>query len=68
MSGKTTLLSASLAVAIFAVAAGLAMLLTTPAARAAAIDCAAAKTQADLATCTAANAASADVGLNAVYK
>ncbi|CDX56372.1 conserved exported hypothetical protein [Mesorhizobium plurifarium] len=68
MSGKITLLSASLAVAIFAVAAGLAMLLTTPAARAAAIDCAAAKTQADLATCTAANAASADVGLNAVYK
>ncbi|OHV59994.1 hypothetical protein LCM4577_17835 [Mesorhizobium sp. LCM 4577] len=68
MSGKTTLLSISLAVAIFAVAAGLAMLLTTPAARAAAIDCAAAKTQADLATCTAANAASADVGLNAVYK
>ncbi|CDX34058.1 conserved exported hypothetical protein [Mesorhizobium plurifarium] len=68
MSGKTTLLSASLAVAIFAVAAGLAMLLTTPAARAAAIDCAAAKTQADLVTCTAANAASADVGLNAVYK
>lgn len=68
MSGKTTLLSASLAVAIFAVAAGLAMLLTTPAARAAAIDCAAAKTQADLATCTAANATSADVGLNAVYK
>ncbi|MDX8531433.1 lysozyme inhibitor LprI family protein [Mesorhizobium sp. VK25A] len=68
MSGKTTLLSASLAVATFAVAAGLAMLLTTPAARAAAVDCAAAKTQADLATCTAANAASADAGLNAVYK
>jgi uncharacterized protein YecT (DUF1311 family) len=68
MSGKTTLLSASLAVAIFAVVAGLAMLLTIPAARAAAIDCAAAKTQADLATCTAANAASADAGLNAVYK
>ncbi|MDG4878128.1 DUF1311 domain-containing protein [Mesorhizobium sp. WSM4935] len=68
MSGKTTLLSASLAVAIFAVVAGLAMLLTTPAAHAAAIDCAAAKTQADLASCTAANAASADAGLNAVYK
>jgi uncharacterized protein YecT (DUF1311 family) len=68
MSGKTTLLSASLAVAIFASAAGLAMLFTTPAARAAAIDCAAAKTQADLATCTATNAASADAGLNAVYK
>ncbi|TPI19365.1 lysozyme inhibitor LprI family protein [Mesorhizobium sp. B4-1-1] len=67
MSGKTSLLSASLAVAIFAVAAGLAMLLTTPAARAA-TDCAAAKTQADLATCTTANAASADAGLNAVYK
>ncbi len=68
MSGKTTLLSASLAVAIFAVAAGLAMLLTTPAARAAAIDCAVAKTQADLAICTATNTASADAGLNAVYK
>ncbi|WP_246672126.1 MULTISPECIES: lysozyme inhibitor LprI family protein [unclassified Mesorhizobium] len=67
MPSKTTLLSASLAVAIFAVAAGLAMLLTIPAARAA-IDCAAAKTQADLATCTTANAASADAGLNAVYK
>ncbi|MBZ9761404.1 DUF1311 domain-containing protein [Mesorhizobium sp. CA8] len=68
MPSKTTLLSASLAVAIFAVVAGLAMLLTSPVARAAAIDCAAAKTQADLATCTAANAASADAGLNAVYK
>ncbi|BCM18540.1 lysozyme inhibitor LprI family protein [Mesorhizobium sp. J8] len=68
MSGKTTLLSNSLALAIFEVAAGLAMLLTAPAARAAAIDCVAAKTQADLATCTAANAASADAGLNAVYK
>lgn len=68
MSGKTTLLSGSLAVAIFAVAAGLAMLLATPTARAATVDCAAAKTQADLATCTAANAASADAGLNAVYK
>ncbi|CDX41141.1 conserved exported hypothetical protein [Mesorhizobium sp. SOD10] len=68
MSGKITLLSASLAVAIFAVAVGLAVLLATPTAHAAAIDCAAAKTQADLATCTAANAASADAGLNAVYK
>ncbi|MBZ9861554.1 MULTISPECIES: lysozyme inhibitor LprI family protein [unclassified Mesorhizobium] len=68
MSAKTSLLSASLAVAIFAVVAGLTMLPTTPAARAATIDCAAAKTQADLATCTAANAASADAGLNAVYK
>ena len=66
MSSKTSLLSASLAVAIFAIAAGL--LLTTPAARAAAVDCATAKTQADLATCTTANAASADAGLNAVYK
>lgn len=68
MSAKTSLLSASLAVAIFAVVAGLTMLPTTPAARAATIDCAAAKTQADLATCTTANAASADAGLNAVYK
>ena len=68
MSGKTTLLSGSLAVAIFAVATGMAVLLTTPAAYAATVDCAAAKTQADLATCTAANAASADAGLNAVYK
>ena len=68
MSGKTTLLSGSLAVAIFAVATGMAVLLTTPAAYAATVDCAAAKTQADLATCTAANGASADVGLNAVYK
>ncbi|TPI44129.1 DUF1311 domain-containing protein [Mesorhizobium sp. B2-9-1] len=68
MSAKTSLLSASLAVAIFAVVAGLTMLPTSPAARAATIDCAAAKTQADLATCTAANAASADAGLNAVYK
>ncbi|RWC13464.1 MAG: DUF1311 domain-containing protein [Mesorhizobium sp.] len=66
MSGTTSLLSASLAVAIFAIAAGL--FLTMPAARAAAVDCAAAKTQADLATCTTANAASADAGLNAVYK
>ncbi|WP_434721972.1 lysozyme inhibitor LprI family protein [Mesorhizobium sp. RIZ17] len=67
MSGKTSFLSTLLAVAIFAVSAGIAILLTTPAARAA-IDCAAAKTQADLATCTAGNAASADAGLNAVYK
>ncbi|WP_156913390.1 lysozyme inhibitor LprI family protein [Mesorhizobium sp. WSM3224] len=68
MPGKTTLLSASLVVAIFAGAAELAVLLTTPTARAAAIDCAAAKTQADLATCTANDAASADTALNAVYK
>jgi uncharacterized protein YecT (DUF1311 family) len=66
MSGKTSLLSGSLAVAIFAIAAGL--LLTASAARAAAVDCATAKTQADLATCRTANAASADAGLNAVYK
>ncbi|MDX8517294.1 lysozyme inhibitor LprI family protein [Mesorhizobium dulcispinae] len=49
-------------------AAGFALLLTTPAAHAAAADCAAAKTQADLATCTAKDAASADTALNAVYK
>ncbi|TPI41797.1 DUF1311 domain-containing protein [Mesorhizobium sp. B3-1-9] len=66
MSGKTTLISASLVIGIFAGAASL--FLTTPSAHAAATDCAAAKTQADLATCTAANAASADAGLNAVYK
>jgi uncharacterized protein YecT (DUF1311 family) len=67
MSGKTSFLSPSLVVAIFTVAAGLAMLVTIPAARAA-IDRGAAKTQADLAICTAGNAASADAGLNAVYK
>ena len=67
MSGKTSSFSSSLAVAIFAAAAGLAMLVTIPAARAA-IDCGAAKTQADLATCTAKDAASADAALNAVYK
>jgi uncharacterized protein YecT (DUF1311 family) len=66
MSDKTTLLAASLVIAIAAGVAGL--FLTMPSARAAAIDCAAAKTQADLATCTTANAASADAGLNAVYK
>ncbi|AZO31186.1 lysozyme inhibitor LprI family protein [Mesorhizobium sp. M1B.F.Ca.ET.045.04.1.1] len=49
-------------------AAGLALLITTPAALAAAPDCAAAKTQADLASCTAKDAASADTALNAVYK
>ncbi|RWA73233.1 MAG: DUF1311 domain-containing protein [Mesorhizobium sp.] len=49
-------------------AAGLAVLLTTPAAHSAATDCAAAKTQADLATCTAKDTASADAALNAVYK
>jgi|GEM_PF-489071 len=68
MSGKTTFLSAALAVAIFASTAGLALFLTAPAAHAAAIDCAAAKTQADLATCTAKDTASADTALNAVYK
>ncbi|CDX19439.1 exported hypothetical protein [Mesorhizobium sp. ORS 3324] len=49
-------------------AAGLTLLLITPAAHAAAADCAAAKTQADLATCTAKDAAAADAALNAVYK
>jgi uncharacterized protein YecT (DUF1311 family) len=68
MPGKTSLLPALLVAAIFAGAAGLALLLTTPASRAATIDCAAAKTQAELATCTAAGAASADAALNAVYK
>ncbi|RUW68199.1 lysozyme inhibitor LprI family protein, partial [Mesorhizobium sp. M1E.F.Ca.ET.063.01.1.1] len=49
-------------------AAGVALLLIMPAAHAAAADCAAAKTQAELATCTAKDAASADTALNAVYK
>ncbi|WP_292425356.1 lysozyme inhibitor LprI family protein [Mesorhizobium sp.] len=49
-------------------AAGLALLFATPAAHSAATDCAAAKTQADLATCTTKDAASSDVALNAVYK
>ncbi|WP_254634166.1 lysozyme inhibitor LprI family protein [Mesorhizobium sp. GbtcB19] len=49
-------------------AAGLASLFAMPAAHAAAVDCAAAKTQADLATCTATDAAAADAALNAVYK
>ncbi|SFO69784.1 Uncharacterized conserved protein YecT, DUF1311 family [Mesorhizobium sp. NFR06] len=44
------------------------LLLAAPAAHAAAIDCAAASTQADLATCTAKDAVSADAALNAVYK
>jgi len=68
MTCKTILLSISLVVAIFAGATGVALFLTTPTASAAAIDCAAAKTQADLATCTANDAASADTALNAVYK
>lgn len=58
MTCKTILLSAALAIAVA----------TTPATHAAATDCAAAKTQADLATCTAKDAASADAALNAVYK
>ncbi|MDG4883892.1 lysozyme inhibitor LprI family protein [Mesorhizobium sp. WSM4884] len=58
MTCKTILLSAALAIAAAA-------MLAIPA-RAA--DCAAAKTQADLATCTAKDAASSDVALNAVYK
>lgn len=49
-------------------AAGLTLLLTMPAAHAEAADCAAAKAQADLATCTTKDAASADAALNAVYK
>lgn len=49
-------------------AAGLALLLATPAAHAAAVDCATAKTQTDLATCTPTDAAAADAALNAVYK
>ncbi|NUS18176.1 MAG: DUF1311 domain-containing protein [Mesorhizobium sp.] len=49
-------------------AAGLALLFATPAAHAAGVDCAAAKTQTDLATCTATDAAAADAALNAVYK
>ncbi|RWM07884.1 lysozyme inhibitor LprI family protein [Mesorhizobium sp.] len=49
-------------------AAGVALLLIMPAAHAAAADCAAAKTQAELTTCTAKDAASADTALNAVYK
>ena len=66
MSAKTSLLSASLVIAIFVGAAS--PFLITPAAHAAAPDCGAAKTQADLATCTAKDAASADAALNAVYK
>ncbi|WP_192256307.1 lysozyme inhibitor LprI family protein [Mesorhizobium silamurunense] len=58
MTCKTILLSAALAVAAAA-------MMVAPAQAA---DCAAAKTQADLATCTAKNAASADTALNAVYK
>lgn len=68
MSGKTSLLSASLVVAIFAAAVSLALFLATPASRAASIDCGSAKTQAELAACTAKDAASADAALNAVYK
>ncbi|RTM11220.1 MAG: DUF1311 domain-containing protein [Hyphomicrobiales bacterium] len=68
MTGRTSLLSASLVVAIFAGAVSLALFLTTPASRAASIDCGSAKTQAELATCTAKDAASADAALNAVYK
>jgi uncharacterized protein YecT (DUF1311 family) len=68
MSGKTSLLSASLIAAIFAGAVSLALSLSTPASRAASIDCGSAKTQAELATCTAKDAASADAALNAVYK
>ncbi|MBN9548977.1 MAG: DUF1311 domain-containing protein [Alphaproteobacteria bacterium] len=68
MTGKTSLLSASLVVAIFAGAVSLALFLATPASRAASIDCGSAKTQAELATCTAKDAASADAALNAVYK
>ncbi|KUM27055.1 hypothetical protein AU467_17745 [Mesorhizobium loti] len=49
-------------------ATGLALFFITPAVHAEATDCAAAKTQADLATCTAKDAASADAALNAVYK
>jgi len=66
MSAKTSLLSASLVIAIFVGAAS--PFLITPPAHAAAPDCGAAKTQADLATCTAKDAASADAALNAVYK
>jgi len=66
MSAKTSLLSASLVIAIFVGAPS--PFLITPAAHAAAPDCGAAKTQADLASCTAGNGASADAGLNAVYK
>ncbi|MDX8480426.1 lysozyme inhibitor LprI family protein [Mesorhizobium sp. VK24D] len=59
MTCKTILLSAAaLAIAVAVM----------PTARAAPLDCAAAKTQADLATCTAKDAASADTVLNAVYK
>ncbi|RUT95429.1 DUF1311 domain-containing protein [Mesorhizobium sp. USDA-HM6] len=49
-------------------ATGLALFFITPAVHAAATDCAAAKTQADLGTCTAKDSASADAALNAVYK
>lgn len=58
MTCKTTLLSAVLAVAVAA-------MMAVPAQAA---DCAAAKTQADLATCTAKDATSADAALNAVYR
>ncbi|RWA91949.1 MAG: DUF1311 domain-containing protein [Mesorhizobium sp.] len=57
MTCKTTLLSAVLAVAVAA-------MMAVPAQAA---DCAAAKTQADLATCTAKDATSADAALNVVY-
>lgn len=58
MTCKTTLLSAVLAVAVAA-------MMAVPAQAA---DCAAAKTQADLATCTAKDATSADAALNVVYR
>ncbi|WP_167483931.1 lysozyme inhibitor LprI family protein [Mesorhizobium tamadayense] len=58
MTCKTILFSAALAIAVAA-------MMAVPV-RAA--DCAAAKTQADFASCTAKDAASADAALNAVYK
>lgn len=68
MPGKTSRISASLVVAIFGAGFSFALFLATPASRAAPIDCGSAKTQAELATCTAKDASSADAALNAVYK